>query len=413
MIQQGLSLKKWAIYNKIWEPYNWRTFVEKDLVPFYRQAFILNEFYNFLKGKEICGKNSLKDIEDEVLKNKVRVAIYGGADNPATSFANFMYYYFGLRAENASSFEESKKYYESWGDSIKISVHDKSWIKSIPIDDLVSKLRSIINEICSKIGIRLSEVGIQETYPYYPSGFIKPDTLLPQPGEKPEKLISLINEFRQKAVDLSIGVNPFTTFVFYIRAIPLLSLMKFLECDIDKITKLANFIGLRAYSMIDFQEVRLPTKSPDKFILAYNRYSYNLVYSLLELQKYLMNVEQTAGETYSNFIYEAINQIHISFEPWKGYYEPIFALLNETLKNKDLRYPTSYRFYIENGKITMIAGKEVPSKIEAREFLIKISPIISAGIINDLYLSGSYFELYFHLPTREWINKVIANEGKT
>jgi hypothetical protein len=90
----------------------------------------------------------------------------------------------------------------------------------------------------------------------------------------------LINEFRQKAVDLSIGVNPFTTFVFYTRAIPLLSLMKFLECDIDKITKLANFLGLRAYSMIDFQEVGLPTKSPDKFILAYNRYSYNLAYSL-------------------------------------------------------------------------------------------------------------------------------------
>jgi hypothetical protein len=413
MMQQGLSLKKWAIDNKIWEPYNWRTFVEKDLVPFYRQAFILNEFYNFLKGKEICGKNSLKDIEDEVLRNKVRVAIYGGADNPATSFAKLMYEYFGLRAENASAFEESIKFYESWGDSIKISVHDKSWIKSIPIEDLVSKVRSIISEICSKIGVRLSEVGIQETYPYYPSGFIKSDTLLPQPGEKPEKLISLINEFRQKAVDLSIGVNPFTTFVFYIRAIPLLSLMKFLECDIDKITKLANFLGLRAYSMIDFQEVGLPTKSPDKFILAYNRYSYILVYSLLELQKYLMNVEQAAKEAYRNFIYEAINQIHINFEPWKGYYEPIFALLNETLKNKDLRYLISYRFYIENGKITRIDGKEVPSKIEAREFLIKISPIISAGIINDIYLGGGYFDLYFHSASREWINKVIVNEGKT
>jgi len=290
MMQPGLSLKKWAIDNKIWEPYSWRTFLEKGLVPFYRQAFILNEFYNFLKGKEICGKNSLKDIEDEVLRNKVRVAIYGGADNPATSFAKFMYDYFGLRAENASSFEESIKFYESWGDSIKITIHDKSWIKSIPIEDLVSKLKSIISEICSKIGIRLSEVGIQETYPYYPSGFIKPDTLLPQSGEKPEKLISLINEFRQKAVDLSIGVNPFTTFVFYTSTIPLLSLMKFLECDIDKITKLANFLGLEAYSMIDFQRVSLPTKSPNKFILAYNR-NYSLTRSLLDLQKYIMNIE--------------------------------------------------------------------------------------------------------------------------
>jgi len=412
-MQLSLSLKKWAIDNKIWEPYSWKIFLEKDLVPFYKQAFILNEFYNFLKSEKVCGKNSLRDIEDEILRNKIRVAIYGGAENPATSFAKFMYEYFGIHAENASTFEESIKYYESWGDSIKISVHDKSWIKSIPIENLVSELQSIISEICSKIGIRLSEVGIQETYPWSPSGIIEPDLLLPNPGEKPEKLISLINEFRQKAVDLSIGVNPFTTFIFYIRAIPLLSIMKFLECDMDKITKLANFLGLRAYSMIDLQEVGLPTKSPDKSILAY-RYGYrNLVYSLLEFQKYLTNVEQVAGEAYRNFIYEAINQIHINFEPWKGYYEPIFALLNETLKNKDLRYLISCRFYIENGKITMIAGKEVPSKIETREFLIKISAVISAGIINDLYLGGSYFELYFHLPTREWINKVIANEGKT
>jgi hypothetical protein len=413
-MQQNLSLKKWAIDNKIWEPYSWRTFVEKDLVSFYRQAFILNEFYNFLKGKEICGKNSLEDIEDEVLKNKVRVAIYGGAENPVTSFAKFMYDYFGLRAENASTFEESIKFYGSWGDSIKISVHDKSWIKSIPIDDLVSKLRSIINEICSKIGIRLSEVGIQETYPYYPSGFIKPDALLPQPGEKPEKLISLINEFRQKAVDLSIGVNPFTTFVFYTRAIPLLSLMKFLECDIDKITQLANFLGLKAYSMIDLQQVSLPTKSPDKFILVYDRASYNLINRLLELQHYLMNVDQKVQEVYSNFIKEAISQIHVNFEPWKGYYEPIFSILNKTLV-EDLRYSysTNCSFYVENGKIVKIKGVELSNKVDVKEFLIKISPVISSVIINDLYLRGSYFELNLDSITKEWIDKVIANEGKT
>jgi hypothetical protein len=415
-MQQRLSLREWARNNKIWEPYSWRTFLEKDLVPFYRQAFILNEFYNFLKSYEICGKNSLKDIEDEVLKNKVRVAIYGGADNPATSFAKFMYDYFGLRAENASSFEESIKFYESWGDSIKISVRDNSWINSISIKNLVDELRRIISEICSKIGIRLSEVGIQETYPYYPSGFINPDTLLPQPGEKPEKLISLINEFRQKAVDLSIGVNPFTTFVFYIRAIPLLSLMKFLECDIDKITKLANFLGLRAYSMIDFQQVSLPTKSPDKFILVYDRASYNLTNRLLVLQYYLMKIDQAVEEVYSNFIKEAINQIHVNFEPWKGYYEPIFSILNKILI-EDLRYSylTSTRcsFYVENGRIVKIKNEELSNKVDVKEFLIKISPVISSGIINDLYFRGSSFELDLHSITKEWINKVIANEGKT
>ena len=411
-MQLSLSLKKWAIDNKIWEPYSWKIFLEKDLVPFYKQAFILNEFYNFLKSEKVCGKNSLRDIEDEILRNKIRVAIYGGAENPATSFAKFMYEYFGIRAENASTFEESIKYYESWGDSIKISVHDKSWIKSIPIENLVSKLKNIISEICSKIGIRLSEVGIQETYPWSPSGIIKPDLLLPNPGEKPEKLISLINEFRQKAVDLSIGINPFITFVFYTRIIPLLSLMKFLECDIDKLTKLANFLGLNAYSMIDLQLVSLPTKTPDKFIFVYDR-RYSLTNRLLELQKNLMNIEQVAEEVYSKFIHEAVNQIHINFEPWKGYYEPIFTLLNEILRNKDPSYQISFSFHIENGKIVKIERTELPSKIELKEFLIKISPIISAGIIDDIYLGSASVSLYFHQPTKEWINKVIANEGKT
>jgi len=411
-MQLSLSLKKWAIDNKIWEPYSWKIFLEKDLVPFYKQAFILNEFYNFLKSEKVCGKNSLRDIEDEILRNKIRVAIYGGAENPATSFAKFMYEYFGIHAENASTFEESIKYYESWGDSIKISVHDKSWIKSIPIENLVSKLKNIISEICSKIGIRLSEVGIQETYPWSPSGIIKPDLLLPNPGEKPEKLISLINEFRQKAVDLSIGINPFITFVFYTRIIPLLSLMKFLECDIDKLTKLANFLGLNAYSMIDLQLVSLPTKTPDKFIFVYDR-MYSLTNRLLELQKNLMNIEQVAEEVYSKFIHEAVNQIHINFEPWKGYYEPIFTLLNEILRNKDPSYQISFSFHIENGKIVKIERTELPSKIELKEFLIKISPIISAGIIDNIYLGSASVSLYFHQPTKEWINKVIANEGKT
>ena len=108
-MQLSLSLKKWAIDNKIWEPYSWKIFLEKDLVPFYKQAFILNEFYNFLKSEKVCGKNSLRDIEDEILRNKIRVAIYGGAENPATSFAKFMYEYFGIHAENASTFEESIK----------------------------------------------------------------------------------------------------------------------------------------------------------------------------------------------------------------------------------------------------------------------------------------------------------------
>jgi hypothetical protein len=412
-MQQRLSLREWARNNKIWEPTSWRTFVEKDLVPFYRQAFILNEFYNFLKSEKVCGKNSLKDIEDEVLRNKIRVAIYGGAENPATSFANFMYYYFGLCAENASSFEESIKLYESWGDSIKISVRDNPWVSSIRITDLLYTLRSIIDKICSKIGIKLSGMGIDEKS-YHPLEIIEPDALLPQAGEKPEKLISLINEFKQKAVELSIGVNPFTTFVYYSRAIPLLALKEFLGCDIDKVIELANFLELKAYSMIDGKEVELSTKSPDKVFLVYRypRCAYSLCYNILKLQNFLVSIHPDIEELRNNFIKEAISQIHIIFEPWKDY-EPIFTTLSEILK-----YTSYCELLLKDGKIESIspgrgwAARPLSNKVWLRNFLIRIYPVISVGII-DLDTLYSNIELVFSPLAKEWIDKVIKNEGKT
>jgi len=413
-MQQQLSLRKWAIDNKIWEPDSWKTFLEKDLVPFYRQAFILNELYNFLKSDKICGKNSLKDIEDEVLRNKVRVAIYGGAENPDTSFAKFMYDYFGLCAENASTFKESIELYENWGDSVKVSVHDKSWIKYIPIENLVSKLFWIIDKVCSKIGIRLSEVGIQESSPYHPLEIIEPNTLLPQAGEKPEKLISLINEFKQKAVELSVGVNPFTTFVHYSRAIPLLALKEFLGCDVDKVIELANFLELKAYSMIDGKEVELSTKSPDKVFLVYQypRCAYSLCYNVLKLQEdFLVRIEPSIEKLHDNFIKEAISQIHVTFEPWKDY-ESIFTTLIEILKD------TNYcKLLLENGKIKSIlpgsgrAARPLFNKVWLRNFLIRIYPVISVGII-DLD-TNSNIGLVFRSLAKEWIDKVIKNEGKT
>jgi hypothetical protein len=47
-MQQRISLREWAKENKVWEPKSWRIFLEKDHVPFYKQAFILNDLYKFL-----------------------------------------------------------------------------------------------------------------------------------------------------------------------------------------------------------------------------------------------------------------------------------------------------------------------------------------------------------------------------
>ena len=271
----------------------------------------------------------------------------------------------------------------------------------------------LIRWLCEELGIKLSEIGIQESYPYPPLEAIKSDDLLPQPSEKPEKLIQLMNNFKQKALDLSISVNPFTTFVFYSRIIPLRVLMEFLECDINKVTKLANFMRLKGYSMysiidiIDHQrEVSLPTKSPDKVILLLTSDSPS--YKILELQSFLQKIDPIIKEIYENMIKQAIDQIHITFEPWKDY-EPIFSFLSHK-HTEDTIY-----IYLENGRIIGIGNdprKELPSKIWLRDFLIKISPCISTGIVN-VEFSSSRITLKFHPLAKEWIEKVIENEGKT
>lgn len=404
------SLREWAKENRVWELKTWRIFQERDLVPFYKYAFTLNLFYDFLKSEKICGKSSLMDIDDETLRDKIRVAIYGGVEPDKdlnNSFAKFMSDNFGICAENAPSFEESIKHYQSWGDGIKVSVNPNSWINSIPIGNLVDKLKDLIQwNLCRELGIKLAEIGIQDSYPYAPLDAVEGNTLLPQLGDKPEKLISLINEFRQKAVDLSIGVNPFMTFVSYTRTIPLLVLKEFLECDMNKVTNLAKFLGLKAYSMIDQREVDLPTKSPDKVMLLMANKS--LSYKILELQGFLVNVDPIIRETYEKMVKEAINQIHIGFEPWQDY-ESIFSFLNEILKDKDW-----CSLDVENGRVIKIRSHyreaELPITIWLRDFLMKISPAVNMGIVKFSY--SSMTQLQFHPFARVWVEKVIENEGK-
>jgi|GEM_PF-924752 len=427
-MQEDKSLREWARENKIWELKSWEIFLKDYIVPFYRQTYILMKFYNFLNSPEIIGKSSLADIDDEILRNKIRVAIYGGAENPETSFAKFMYDLFGLCAENVHSFEESIKMYENHGDGIRVSINQNSWIYKINIKALKDRTFNIIQYISNNLGLRLEDLGIPEDYPYDPIKDMVPESLLPLPGENPEKLISLINEFVQMSINLSFFVNPYTTFILYSRAIPLSVLRDFLDCDIEKIKNLANFLGLKAYSMIDNSEINLPTKSPEKVFLLYtcNYTSYSdcaLSYNIIRLQEFLFyiapnNIKKILDQSYS----DAINQIHITFDPWKNY-EEIFAFLNKNIKDNE---STSVFLNILNGKILEITSsynkEKLSNNIEFIDFLIKIYPIISVGLITpsirkkSLYLifdSFDSFNSFISGFSRKWIKRVIEHEGKT
>jgi len=426
-MQENNSLREWAKENKIWELKSWEIFLKDYIVPFYRQTYILMKFYDFLNSPEIKGKSSLADI-DKIPKEKIKAAIYGGAENPGTSFAKFMYDQFGLCAENVHSFEESIKMYENYGDGIKVSINSNSWIYKINIKDLKDTTFNIIQYISNKLGLRLKDLGIPEDYPYDPVKDIEPESLLPLPGENPEKLISLINEFIQGSINLSFFVNPFTTFILYSRAIPLSILRDFLDCDIEKIKDLANFLGLKAYSMIDNSEINLPTKSPEKVFLVYKRdytpYSNSVLsYNIIKLQEFLFNIASINNnalniikDIFNRSYTDAINQIHITFDPWENYKE-IFTFLNKTIKDDA---PTWVFLNIVNGKIVKIySGYEVQlsNNIEFIDFLIKIYPIISVGLVNPTSLSKNSLELTFdsYVPgfSRKWIKRVIEHEGNT
>jgi len=418
-MEENNSLREWARKIKIWELKSWDIFLKDYIVPFYRVTYILMKFYDFFKSEKIIGKVSLADIDDEILRNKIRVAIYGGAENPETSFAKFMYDLFGLCAENVHSFEESIKMYEKLGDGIKVSINSNSWIYKIDIKGLKDTTFNIIQYISNNLGLRLKDLGIPEDYPYDPVKDIEPESLLPLPGGNPEKLISLINEFVQRSINLSFFVNPFTTFILYSRAIPLYILRDFLDCDIEKIKDLANFLGLKAYSMIDTSEITLPTKSPEKVFLLYT--SNSLSNNIIKLQIFLFYIAPIhIKEIFDKSYTDAINEIHITFDPWKNY-EEIFKFLNETIKDKE---PTRVYLNIVNGKIVEISPyyKKLFNNIEFIDFLIKIYPIISVGLITpsidkkSLNLIFDYFTSFnSFIPgfSRKWIKRVIEYEGKT
>lgn len=423
-MEAKISLREWTKENKVWEPQTWRIFLEDYLVPFYKQAYDLSSLYKFLGSEKVCGKPSLSDIEDEMLRDKIRVTIHGGVGldkDHNLSFAKFMYDNFGICAEDVPSFEESIEHYESWGDGIRVNISRNSWINSIPIEDLTNELRHLVHGFCGKLNIKLSEIGIQESYLNPPIDTIEPNTLLPQAGEKSEKLVSLINEFRQRAMDLSIGVNPLTTFVFYSRTIPLIMLEGFIECDMDQVINLANFLGLTAYSMVDQGSISLPTKSPDKVILlqrgTHSAYNDGLSTERIGgLQGYLEKIDPAIKIVRENMLKQTIDQTHITFEPWEDY-EAIFSFLRDIPKEK---YNFTLNLGVKNGKIIgldiypcYVTATNLPRKIWLADFLIKIFPVISAGmIIIDHYNRAAINELKFHPFAKEWIDKVIRNGGK-
>ncbi|MHA1756505.1 MAG: hypothetical protein ACTSVV_07030, partial [Promethearchaeota archaeon] len=375
----SLSLKEWARKHKIYNLENWIPFLKDYLIPFFKDVFKLKKFYDFLKGEEICQKESLRDIENDSLKEKIRVAIYGGVDQDKkdfkNSFAKFMFDIFGICAEDSQKFEDSIEYYENFGDNIKLTIRN-SWIDDIQINELYWILIALIRNISNKLDVKLSDFSIiEKNYSYEPNDIINPEDLLIKPNEKPDDLMSLYNNFRQKAFNLSIGVNPFTTFIYFCRSIPLIILIDFLKCDVNDMIELIDFLGYESYSMINLDKMELSVNSIDKIFLYKNNRDF--IENVLELQTYLNKIVPFIEDILKKMIQESIDSINISFEPW-DVYKQIFTFWKKILKDKNW-----CDFEIENGYLSKIyisnEEKIFESRILFKDFLLKISPFIAIG----------------------------------
>ncbi len=412
------SLREWAREKRIWELGAWREFLENDIVPFYSLTYRLNEFNNFLhkfEGKPIV------DVEEEI-REKVRVCLYGGigpGQDVDRSFAKFMFDYFGMCAQGASTLDESIQSYELFGDEVKINLRRGSWIASVQIYDLLRLLDNIIEwQLCQKLGIELEAVGLRRDITVFPRPVEhteKPDELLPSPGEEPKELLSLVNDFRQKALNLSVGVNPFMTFMFYVRAIPRKVLQEFLECDLGALEELTNFLGLKAHYMMDLKEIEGRTES--KLVMLWQG-DRSLISKFLELHSFLAGVKMLkVAEIFERAVREASYRIQISF-PWDKY-KPFFVSVASYIDPQR----SDFIVKIDNGKIVEVNNgysrgyskfSSTPLDLSLSDFLMRLSPLICSGMI-DIITFGPleiHFRSKFPHIAKEWIEGVIQNEGK-
>ena len=391
------SLRKWAIENKVWEPKTWEKFLKEDIVPFYKDAYTIWKIYKFLYDR--FGKNGkyrdmtlgdIKDI-DEVLYDKLVTAIYGGIGenkDPNKSFAKFMYDVFGLQVADANTFEDSIKMYEEYGDCVRIVLNEERWVEKWYISYIVDTLYEIINQLCcEKIKMSPMNIGLvmDKNYKLNVSDLPDPSTLLPGVEESPDKLMNLFNRFLQKALDLLVGKNPFITFAFYVREIPLSVLAEFLNLnlddskDMDKIIKLVNLLDLEVYSIVDMKYMRyteysqLSTKSAENMILTRKNYdgcyySHSLIEEIMLLHNLLMDVDERVKKEYEKTIEKYIQQIHVEFKPWKEY-EPFFKALKIAFREWEKYEERIRKEYEKTIHVKFNPWKEyLPSKALKRVF---------------------------------------------
>ena len=385
-----------------------------DLV---RELLKLRKNLNKLKElfqafREILPKR-LGDISDSELRQRLSTVVAGGIDaDPSKSFAWFMHKVFNVGIVVGSTIvepKEAKKYMEYGLSNITVGIENQ-----VRLENIVNKLINEIDRfmyyledsglISSKYNIHnYNESQINKDY------FIKIiKEYVPSPGEKPNKLLELLNDIRKSLVNLSIGFNSTLTLMFILRVIPLATLVRIINgCVKDNERTIATFenilriihyysnvidlISGKTYTIKSLLEEiskgRVSAKDlmnkeyevlvNHEVFVSYSRYAYvnthikmphSLIYSLVENGIYFEKIvwdERTSiiKKTFIKFIEENLNRMK--------------ELVDKIFEDQELKT-----------KINKVICDRIPEELKPEE-LIKLMPLIAIGFL-DAYLCHCY-----------------------
>ena len=401
-----ISLQKWAREKEIWREEPWIEFLQNEVLPFYKVCEQLAKFSNFLRD---LNNAHLYELIEE-LKTKMKVALYGGigeGKDPQKSFAKFMYRYFGVSAGQVKSFKESIENYRNFGESAQIYVRDTHLTHPLskrlkpPLQGLLrGSLKNHLNG--PHIDTPLTSIDVDSL------------SLLPNPGETPEKLINLVSNYKRQAIKLSIGVNPYTTFIFYSRAIPLAVLKDFLGCEWGDVYRLGEFLGYDFYSMTTKQLLRGQGRSDDIFmaIKLYGSWARNL----LDAEDFIFGQFKEIEEIYNKFLQVNSQNLHLDFTPWETYEPIVKNILDNANLPLNYKYGGTIRLEDENGWLVMIEYQELPKKVLLRDFIFKMSPLVQVGLLhidwNPSVVTLKINREYERKLLQNVLTKVVENGGK-
>ena len=436
-----ISLKGWVQNERPWEKETWEKFLKDGMIPFYEKAYKLYAIKKFLEGK-LAKYSSISEIPTE-RKDKVNAAVYGGVKDgkeieEEKSFARFMYETFGVSV-GGDSFEESIAEYSKEGEYSKLTVSDSSYLKKIDLDNIVSQTSSLIKAMVSSLYEKdLNEIFAEKSinikkYLYEPLAYL-PDRekeyeqdeleklyfekFVPEPREDASEIVNLFEEFKEKAAKLIAGVNPYMTFAFYIRYIPLEVLCQFLGDEKGRMERAKGVINIlrdpsntynehpyETYNMRTLNSVDFPTKRNPYVFLKYERGALS---HMINVNEYLLKIERNR-EIFYDAARKNLESIDESiYEPWP-LFEPMFKSVSEhDFSSSDL---TVY-VYFEKERIKSVAGEDLPSdNFEIKDFVIKLFPLIAAGGISEIKFYSGNLDFYFAEPLKEFAKNIFERHG--